>query len=302
MKRIFKAKAPAKINLYLDILGLRKDGYHDLKTIYQSIRLADELFFTIKEKKDIELQCDNDEIPSDESNLVYKSAKHFFDFTKVKKGIKIEIRKKIPTKAGLGGGSSDAAATLFVLNKIFNTQIPLYKLTEIGAIIGSDVPFFLTGGTALGVERGELVFPLPDISPLFFVLGFPEIGISTKEAYRKVDRVLTENFSRLKIVEIVRKILTGKFGKEDMFNLFEEIVVDKTVLGYRDKLVDSGAEKVHLCGSGSSWFGIYENSSKAKDAFRKLSVQGNWAVSSTLRRNDFFNFISPTTLKKEIIK
>lgn len=301
MKQIFKAKAPAKINLYLDVLGKRKDGYHNLATVYQSVKLADELFFTL-EKKDIEIQCDNKEIPSDERNLVYKSAKLFFDYTKIKKGIKIEIRKKIPTKAGLGGGSSDAAATLFVMNKLFHSQVPLYKLTEIGAKIGSDVPFFLTGGTALGIERGELVFPLPDISPLFFVLGFPEVGISTKDAYEKIDRVLTENFSRLKIGGIVRKILTGEFGKEDMFNRFEEIVEDKKVLAYRDELVNSGAEKALLCGSGSSWFGIYEDSSKAKDALKKLSVQGNWAVSSTLKRRDFFNFISPTTLKKESIK
>lgn len=301
MNQIFKVKAPAKINLYLDVLGLRKDGYHNLLTVYQSIRLSDELFFTLKEK-DIEIKCDNKDIPSDEKNLVYKSAKLFFDFAKIKKGIKIEIKKKIPTQAGLGGGSSDAAVTLFALNKLFNADIPLFKLSEMGANIGTDVPFFLTGGTALGIERGELVFPLPDISPLFLVLGYPEVGISTKEAYKKIDRVLTEYFSSLKIGRIVRKILTGEFGKEDMFNRFEEVIEDKKILAYRDKLLKSGAEKVLLCGSGSSYFGVYGDSSKAKDAFRRLSVQGSWAVSSTLRRRDFFNFISPTTLKKESIK
>ncbi|MCX7830495.1 MAG: 4-(cytidine 5'-diphospho)-2-C-methyl-D-erythritol kinase [Acidobacteria bacterium] len=243
MNRVFKAKAPAKINLYLDVLGLREDGYHEIKTIFQTIRLCDELYFNIQEK-DIDIQCNNPNIPTNENNLVYKSAKEFFDFAKIKRGIKIFLKKKIPTQAGLGGGSSDAAVTLFALNKIFKTNFSLFQLVKIGEKIGSDVPFFLVGGTAIGTGRGEIIFPLKDISKFFIILGFPKIGVSTKEAYKRIDRVLTENSTRLKIEGIVRKILAGEFGKEDMFNRFEEAINEKGIIACKSKLVNAGAEKV----------------------------------------------------------
>lgn len=301
MDYTYKAKAPAKVNLYLNIVGVRKDGYHEIRTIFQSLRLCDEIYFE-PQAKGIKIECDNIEIPQDDSNLAYLSAKEFFKYSKINKGVKIKIKKNIPIKAGLGGGSSDAAVTLFVLNKIFKVNIPLYELIKIGANIGSDVPFFLIGGTALGTGRGEEVFPLKDIKRFYLLLGLPEMGVSTKDAYKKIDKVLTEKNTSLKIVEIVRKILAGEFGKEDMFNRFEEVIKEKKILEYKKKLYQSKTEKILLCGSGSALFGIFAGKKEAMKNLKKLSVQGNWAVTSTLNRREYFNFITPTTLKKESFK
>jgi len=301
LERYFKSKAPAKINLYLDVGKIRKDGYHEITTIYQSIRLSDTLFFKVI-KNGIEIECDNKDIPLNEDNLIYKSAKEFFNFTKIKKGIKVLIKKRIPAKGGLGGGSSDAAVTLFALNKIFKKNLTLNQLTAIGEKIGSDVPFFLYGGTALGYGKGEKIIPLKDFNRLYLIVGFPGKGISTREAYKEIDRVLTGNISRLKIIEPVRKYLTGDFRKEDMFNRFEEVVKNSEILEYRDNLIKSGAEKVMLCGSGSTWFGIYSDRTKLKSAFERLSAQGNWAATSTLKRREFLRFITPTNVKKESIR
>lgn len=302
MAYTYVAKAPAKVNLFLDIAGLRKDGYHEIRTIFQSIRLCDELYFQTK-AKGIKIECDNLDVPQDDSNLAYLTAKEFFKYSKINYGVKIKIKKNIPIKAGLGGGSSDAAVTLFVLNKIFKVNIPLYELIKIGANIGSDVPFFLIGGTALGTGRGEEVFPLKDIKRLYLLLGMPKKGISTKEAYKKIDRVLTQKNTSLKIVEIVRRILAGEFGKEDMFNRFEEVIKNREILEYKKRLYQLESEKIMLSGSGSALFGVFTDRNKAMENFRKLSVQqGNWAVTSTLKRKEFFSFITPTTLKKESFK
>lgn len=301
MERYYKAKAPGKVNLFLDIEKIREDGYHEIKTVYQSIRLADTLYFTTI-KNGIEIECDKYEIPNNENNLVYKSAKIFFDFTKIRKGIKVKIRKRIPVKAGLGGGSSDAAVTLFALDRIFKTNLSRDNLLNLGSKIGSDVPFFFVGGTALGTGRGEKIVPLRDFPRFWAVLGFPKEGISTKEAYSKIDRVLTESNSRIKIIEIVRKILAAEFGKEDMFNRFEGVIKNKQILEYRDNLVKSGAEKVLLCGSGSSWFGMFSDRAKAKSAFDRLPVHCDWTVTSSLKRRDFLKLITPTNVKKESIR
>jgi 4-diphosphocytidyl-2-C-methyl-D-erythritol kinase len=302
MPDTFYSKAPAKVNLVLEILEKRKDGYHEIRTIFQSIALFDSLRFEIN-SRGIKVGSDDPSLPLDEGNTVYKAAKALNDLSGGRHGADIFIEKKIPQKGGLGGGSSDAAATLFALNRLWEIDLPQSELAEIAARIGSDVPFFLSGGTALGTGRGEEIHPLPDAPFAWLVLGFPEKGVSTKEAYEKIDSQLTEGASPRRIMAAVEKILAGSFTEEDLVNHFEKAILesDGEILFYRDRLLEAGARKVLLSGSGSSWFaftGSYDEAKKIHDNIPRHSDR--WAIVPTLTREDFFRSITPTSKKENL--
>lgn len=182
-------KAYAKINLILDIIGKRNDGYHLLKMVMQSVDLFDSV--SVSEDGDmgqIELQCTNDEVPKDESNIAWRAAKEFFAYTGVENpGIKIKIKKRIPLDSGLAGGSADGAAVILALDKLFRCDLSEEDLTEIGLKVGSDVPFCIEGGTMLVEGTGGIISPLPDIPDCFILLAKPQWGMSTKEAYLRFD-------------------------------------------------------------------------------------------------------------------
>lgn len=303
MPEFHYSKAPAKINLFLEILGKRPDGFHEIRTIFQSIALFDTLRFRVI-PEGIELASDDPSLPLDSTNTVFRAARALMDSSIDKKGIEIFIGKKIPQKGGLGGGSSDAAAALIALDRIWNMGLPREELLSIAAGIGSDVPFFLTGGTAVGIGRGEEVYPLPDAPPAWLVMGFPEKGISTREAYERAGKQLTGKASPLRMMVAAVKISAGGFTEEDLLNCFETAILesDQEILLCRDRLLDAGARKVTLSGSGSSWFAYSRGREEAEAVHDKvMRHSARWAIVPTLNRGDYFRSITPTT-KKEILR
>ena len=175
--------APAKINLFLDIRGKRSDGYHIVSMVMQSISLCDEITVSRTDDGDIKIVCSDENIPLDETNTVYKAVELFFKETeKENKGIEIKIKKNIPTEAGLGGGSTDAAAVLHALNKLYDTELSRKELAEIGAEIGADVPFCVYGGTMSASGIGTILSPLPDLPECYLVIVKPNIGVCTEQA------------------------------------------------------------------------------------------------------------------------
>ena len=178
----------AKINLTLDVLGKRPDGYHDLKSIMQTISLRDDIRLEVGTREPWKLECDVEGIPCDETNLAWKAAKIYCDtLKKDPNGLNIHITKRIPVEAGLGGGSADAAAVLRALNRHFGVPLSIMALAELGAQVGSDVPFCVIGGTAMVEGRGERIRKLPAMPECIFVVVKPDFSVSTPELYRKLD-------------------------------------------------------------------------------------------------------------------
>ena len=180
----------AKLNLTLDVLGKREDGYHDIKSVMQAISIRDDIEIDVGTGKPWCLKCDKEGIPTDERNLAWKAAKLFFDTVKKDPGgLEIRITKRIPSQAGMGGGSADAAAVLRALNRHYEYPFSIGALAELGAQIGSDVPFCVVCGTAMAEGRGEKLRKLADMPDCIFVVCKPDFSVSTPELYKKIDTV-----------------------------------------------------------------------------------------------------------------
>ena len=189
MTTLYEA-AYAKVNLTLDVLGKREDGYHDLKSVMQTLSVRDDIEIDVGTGKDWCLKCDKEGIPCDERNLAWKAAKVYCDaLCKDPEGLEIRITKRIPSQAGMGGGSADAAAVLRALNRHYGDPISILALAELGAQVGSDVPFCVVGGTCMCEGRGEKLRKLPDMPDCIFVVVKPEFSVSTPELYKKIDEV-----------------------------------------------------------------------------------------------------------------
>ncbi len=272
-------KAPAKINLYLNVLGKRKDGYHEIESVAQTISVYDILHFE-KIKRGIQVICDHPLLPSGENNLVYKAARLFFNLTNLTSGVKISVEKKIPLEAGLGGGSTDAASTLLGLNLLFDTNIPLSHLVDISSQLGTDVPFCLIRGTALLRGRGDKVYPLPPIKEGWIVLVYPKISISTSWVYSQISPRLTPKSShnKLTIDELKKKMVSGKLIeiKNLLYNKLEEVVIDKFPIleSIKQEMKKGGAKGVLMSGSGSTIFGIVEDVETGKKIANQLREKG----------------------------
>src|SRR5689334_9087233 len=185
MARTITVRAFAKINLDLQVLGLRPDGYHELRTTFQSIALSDTLSFR-KTRGPFRIECDDPAFPVDRTNLIWKAAERVLRLGRRREspsGVTVQVEKNIPMQAGLGGGSSNAAATLRALCALWKIRVDEAELHHAAARLGADVPYFLEGGTALGFHRGDVLFPLDDIEPAWVVVIVPEFGVSTKEAF-----------------------------------------------------------------------------------------------------------------------
>lgn len=269
-----KIKSYCKINLALLIKNKRQDNYHEIRSIMQTISLHD----TIKIKKNNKLSCKINikNIPTDEKNLAVKAANVFFNYVKTSKKVKIKIKKRVPTKAGLGGGSSNAAFVILGLNKLFKTNLNKKTLLKLAEKIGSDVPFFIYGGTAVVEGLGEIVKKIKPIKNFFIVLVKPNFEISTKEAYSKYDEL--KKYYKLKNQEkkSIEKIILSiseeeKINKitKNLFNDFEKVINNKTTYRIKSKMIDCGALSCNLTGSGSCVFAIFDDKRKAKKA-RKL--------------------------------
>lgn len=249
----------AKINLTLDVLGKREDGYHDIKSIMQAISIRDDIEIDVDTDKEWELQCSMDGIPLDHRNLAWKAAEVFYAVTGLHtSGLSIRITKRIPTEAGLGGGSADAAAVLRALNNHYNNPLSILALAEVGAQVGSDVPFCVLCGTAMAEGRGERLRVLPNMPDCFFVVCKPDFSSSTPELYQKLDESVIARRPDSQAMESA--LLAGDLQKvaENIWNVFDPVVTsDHLELNYIKSIFNSyGAIAYQMTGSGSAVYGI----------------------------------------------
>ena len=249
----------AKINLTLDVLGKRPDGYHDIQSVMQTISIRDDVEVEVGTAKPWTLSCDKEDVPQDSSNLAWKAAEMFCRAAKRDpEGVAIRITKRIPTQAGLGGGSADAAAVLRALNRHYDYPFSVYALAELGAEVGSDVPFCTLGGTVLCQGRGERLRKLPDLPDTLFVVCKPDFPVSTPELYRRLDE--TAIARRPDHTAMEAAIVQGDVGAiaGQLCNVFEPVVTEKHLeLNYIKSLMNSyGALGFAMSGSGPSVYAI----------------------------------------------
>ena len=249
----------AKLNLTLDVLGQRPDGYHDLKSVMQTISIRDDVEIDVDTGKLWEMSCTNEAIPCDDRNLAWKAARVYFDaIGKEPDGIAIRITKRIPTEAGLGGGSADAAAVLRALNRHYGEPLSILALAELGASVGSDVPFCTICGTAMVEGRGERLRKLPDLPDCTFVVCKPDFSSSTPQLYKKIDERTIGKRPEHQLIESA--LLAGDISliAQNLCNVFDPIVTkDHLELNYIKSIFNAyGAIGQQMTGSGSAVFAI----------------------------------------------
>ena len=288
MKKLkLTVRAHAKVNLDLRVLGLRPDGFHELRTVFQGIELHDTLICS-EHDGPFTLKCRDASVPLDETNLVWKAAAALWTALRrggAIRGAVIQIEKKIPVEAGLGGGSSDAAAALIALGRMWGGA-PMTLLREVGATIGADVPFFLSGGTALGLGRGEEIYPLVDLPPHFVVIVRPPFGVSTAEAYGWYDEDRASG-QRDENREFQQLPVPWPSRAAQMVNDLEAPVMRRhpEIGPLKTQLRDAGATAAAMSGSGSAVFGLFRSRAAAEKAVKPLSRNGAKAlVTRTLTR------------------
>lgn len=270
-------KAPAKINLTLNILSKREDGYHDISTLMQNISLCDTLtFFKIKEG--IVLKASHSPLPLDRRNLVYQAAQLILEEGKISHGVKIILKKKIPISSGLGGGSSDAASTLLGLNRLYNLNYSLKRIHPLAERLGSDIPFFLYNQTALVEGRGEKITPVKIFKDYWVVLITFPLRVSTSWAYQLVKIDLTRKANLIKIKNLLKKEDFYK-AMNSWRNDFEEKITEKyPQVKYALKLLSKlGAKKSSMTGSGPTVYGIFEQE-PTEEEVKKLFKRGDWQI------------------------
>jgi len=279
-------ESPCKVNLLLNILGKRPDGFHELETVMYPISVFDRLSFS-RGGKGIELTCSDRGLPTDSRNLVYRAAEAFFRATGIKEGVRIQLEKKIPMAAGLGGGSGNAAVTLLGLNELFDRPLGAERIQEIAASIGSDVPFFLQRKPALAVGRGEKIQSLDSFPALHgraFLLVHPGFGISTPWAYQQLarfpDALNGQRGRAQKLISLLRKDKLQNAGHE-FYNSLEAPALEKYPLLalFQEFLREKGAEAALMSGSGSSTFAIVKSRAAAEELAEKFKGKfgnNNW--------------------------
>lgn len=286
--RSIRARACAKVNLTLRVLGIHPDGYHELRTTFQSLALHDTLTFTAG-RGPFRISSTSPDCPVDDTNLVWKAAAHLWRVSGragEPHGVHVHIRKRVPVQAGLGGGSSDAAAALRALPLLWRMRVDRRDLGAIGRSLGADVSFFLDGGTALGVERGDLLFPLQDTPRTWVVLARPGFGVSTRAAYGWWDEAFLGG----------ARPRPGKAEAGEWVNDLEAPVVrhHPQIGRLVRKLERAGARFAAMSGSGSAVFGLFEERAAAANAAAALTGHGvkTW-VTRTLNRREYLRATTP---------
>ena len=268
-------QAYAKINLTLEVLSKRPDGYHEIASVLQAISLADTLTFEPAETLDF--QCDVKELQTPD-NLVLKAAKLLKEISEYKKGARIDLTKRIPLAAGLGSGSTDAAATLMGLNKLWGLKLAHGKLAELAAKLGSDVPFFLYGGTALAQGRGEKLTALPAATELWMVLLKSAIEPVANKTAQLYSRLNPSHFTSGQHTERLVAHLKhgGNIEPSFLFNVFEQVAFDffPALSDYRSRMIKAGAREVHLAGSGPTLFALVPDRSRGEAVLKNLTAEG----------------------------
>ncbi|MBI4833985.1 MAG: 4-(cytidine 5'-diphospho)-2-C-methyl-D-erythritol kinase [Planctomycetes bacterium] len=268
MKKLL-INSPAKVNLFLEVIGKRPDGYHELETVMQEISLCDRLQLR-QINRGVRIKTDYPGLPIGSSNLVYKAAILLQKRYDIKKGVEITISKKIPVGGGLGGGSSNAAYTLKGLNKLWNLGLSQLELAILAREIGSDVPFFIYGKTALCKGRGEIVFPLQNPSQFRYLIVYPGVSVPTKKIYQNLIFRLTKRKLFCKLLASNQPV----YGQGmNMFNRLEEttLALYPVLRGVKREMMSCGIEKAMLCGSGSCFLGIVYTAKEVRKALKRFS-------------------------------
>ena len=273
-------KAHAKVNLFLEVLGERPDGYHEIETVMAKVALADEMSFRLRTDDEVTIACEGLDVPPEE-NLAVKAARLLKERAGSSLGLDIELRKNIPVGAGLGGGSSDAAAALDAANELWGLGLEAEELARVGAELGSDVPFFLLAHVALCKGRGEEVDSIPSKADPAVVLAHPGVQLSTKEVYARASRKdLTE--ARKRAILMVRRLGAGDMEglSKALFNRLEAAAASlcPDVVFLKDRLTALGAAGAVMTGSGSAVAGLFPRYAAALDAVRNLRSTNCWVA------------------------
>lgn len=274
------------------MLGRRADDYHEIRTIFQTISLCDRLTFSSGTDEEFRFACSDPAIPADASNLVVKAADALRERFDVRRGARVELMKVIPAGGGLGGGSSDAAAALVGLASLWDISATRAELSEIAARLGADVPFFLTGGTALGTGTGTEIEPLADAPESHLVIITPRVQVSTAQAYKSLNSPALTKDERAASLSVSRaKAHFDNSLQWDAVNDFEPVVfaLYPEIERARDALLAAGARRAMLSGSGASLFGHFDIEDKARRATESLRRESGWRIflSATLSRANY---------------
>lgn len=286
-------KAYGKINLGLDVLRRRDDGYHEVRMIMQTVGIYDRIDLIYKETPGITVETNLYYLPDNENNLVYKAAKLLMDEFHVQKGVHIRLRKYIPVAAGMAGGSSDAAAVLFGVNKMFSLGLTTEQLMDRGVKIGADVPYCVMRGTALSEGIGEILTPLPVPPQCQVLIAKPGISVSTKVVYESLDAMELKPEDHPDIDGMLAAIdrkniheIAGKFG-----NVLELVTAGKyPVIGEIEQVMkEEGAVNAMMSGSGPTVFGLFTNPQAAQNAYEKLRYGDASKLAKQVYLTNFFN-------------
>ncbi len=269
-----KVKAAAKINLMLDVLGTLPNGYHSLFMIMQSVSCYDTVCVNKTGKDEIVIKTADRRIPTDEKNIAYKAAKEFFSFNSIKDcGIEIEIEKNIPMAAGLAGGSADGAGVIYCLNELYNTDLPLSVLCSIGERVGADVPFALTGGTALCMDTGGVIARLPELKDCFTVLCKPDMSVSTINAYRLLDEAEYLRHADKTAMLYAMKNRDYLLMAQKAKNVFEQVIEVPKRPYIKSAMKQFGADFSLMSGSGPTVYGVFSDEPSAERCARYLKTR-----------------------------
>ena len=272
MNNTVTLKALAKINLGLDVLGRRENGYHDVRMVMQTIYLYDNVTMEKTEEAGIQLKCNLFYLPVDETNIAYKAAKLLMDEFDIKEGVRIVLDKHIPVAAGLAGGSANAAAVLVGMNRLFSLGLSQQELMERGVSLGADVPYCVMRGTVLAEGIGEILTPLPPLPKCHVLIAKPGISVSTKTVYEKLDaQEIAEHPDIDGILEGLDKQDLHKVAVA-MGNVLEHVTIgDYPVIEeIKDVMKEEGALNAMMSGSGPTVFGIFDDRQKAKQAKQRI--------------------------------
>ncbi len=274
-----KLNAYAKVNLSLDVLARRPDGYHEVETVLHTVELHDTVVLREAEGG-IRVVCDHRRVPTDEQNLVFRTAQLLREVSGTDRGVEIEVRKRIPPASGLGGGSSDAAVTLLGLAQMWKLRLDHAQLLELAAQVGSDVPFFLVGGAALATGRGERLRYLPTLPATWVVLACPDAEVSTAWAYANLDLArVPRRPDTQRLVEALRAEDVAAVARE-LCNVFEPLVSDRypQVQELKRRLLEAGALGASMTGTGPAVFGLFPGEAEARGAWDALRASGDAEV------------------------
>lgn len=271
-----KLRALAKINLGLDVVRKREDGYHEVRMVMQTINMYDLLELTVTESPGIRIQTNLYYLPCDENNLVYKAAKLLMDEFHITNGLYVKLDKFIPVAAGMAGGSSDAAATMVGVNRLFRLGLSLEQLMERGVKIGADVPYCIMRGTALAEGIGEILSPMPPMPPCHILIGKPPVSVSTKFVYGNLKANELERHPDIDglIEEMKKGDVRGMCRK--MENVLETVTIPAypVIQEIKDRMIKCGAAGAMMSGSGPTVFGVFESKEDGLKAKEELSKSG----------------------------